>query len=95
MTPDAAAEILNRVDRVLEQQHNFERRLDVQDSTLGELRSTSQRVEDQVAKTNGRVKDLELWRASLQGAMHAVGWVPPLATAVAGAVIGAVATHLF
>lgn len=46
------------------------------------------------AATNGRVRTLELWRASVEGARAALSWRLPVALAVFGAVAGAVASAL-
>lgn len=52
-------------------------------------------IENHVRLTNGRVTELEKWKARLDGAKEAVGWVPPLAIGMACATVGAVAGHFF
>lgn len=63
-------------------------RLDAQDEVLSEIKTHT-------AETNGRVRKLELWQAQVLGAKAAVSWIPPAVTAMAAAVVGAVAAHYF
>lgn len=62
-------------------------RLDAIERRLGELG-------DQVARTNGRVSTLELWRARLEGVHAAVDWVRPAVAGVVAAVASAVLVRL-
>lgn len=64
------------------------RRLDAQDRTL-------ERIEGKVDTTNGRVRDLELWKAKMEGAKWAVGWVPPLVTAAFSSGIAVLLSSIF
>jgi hypothetical protein len=50
-------------------------RLDRQDEQL-------RHIAEHVERTNGRVTGLELWRARLDGAKAAMGWVRPLVIAL-------------
>jgi len=59
------------------------------------LRKDVQDLEEQVRQTNGRVRAIELWKARLEGAKWAAGWIPPVVTASVSALIGAAAVHLF
>lgn len=61
-------------------------RLDRQDQQL-------QRIEQHAEKTNGRVAVLELWRARVEGAKTAMGWVQPLMIALGSGVAVALAEH--
>ena len=62
-------------------------RLDAIERRLGELG-------DQVARTNGRVSTLELWRARLEGAHAAADWVRPALSGVVAAVVSALLVRL-
>jgi hypothetical protein len=75
--------------------------LDVQNVILREMRQDVAEVKDDVkeakalaALTNGRVRKLELWQASVQGAKAAMGWVSPLLLGTAAAAAGALLTKL-
>jgi hypothetical protein len=75
--------------------------LDVQNVILREMRNDVAEVKDDVkeakalaALTNGRVRKLELWQASVQGAKAAMGWVSPLLIGTGAAAAGAVLTKL-
>jgi len=47
-------------------------------------------VKEHVRKTNGRVRELELWKARMEGLKAGYSWLPP----VVGGVIGAGLTKL-
>lgn len=61
-------------------------RLDKQDEKLD-------KIHEQAVKTNGRVTGLELWRARVEGAKQAYGWVPAGSIAIAAAVAGWALSH--
>lgn len=45
------------------------------------------KIRTAVEATNGSVKKLELWQATVQGAIKATGWIGPLVT---GVTVGAI-----
>lgn len=53
--------------------------------TNAEIGRALLRIEAKVSETNGRVKAIELWKARLDGAKSAMGWMQP---AVVGVVSG-------
>lgn len=57
------------------------------------------RAFDKLDMTNGRVTALDLWKAEhvaeLRGAKKAIGWVPPMITAVAASGISVLLAALF
>lgn len=54
----------------------IERRLDEIHEDVGEVKRLAE-------ATNGRVRKIELWKAKIEGGVAAVGWLPPLLTALA------------
>jgi hypothetical protein len=74
-----------------------------------EIRALSQRFDEHATRTernfsrafakldltNGRVDKIELWKAELRGAKKAVGWLPPLFTAVAASSVSVLLAALF
>jgi hypothetical protein len=75
--------------------------LDVQNVILREMREDIREIRTDAAETkqlaketNGRVRKLELWRATVEGAKAAMGWVTPLALGTTAAAAGAVLTKL-
>jgi hypothetical protein len=63
------------------------RRLDAQDEKLDDMLAEAK-------ATNGRVRKLELWQATVQGARAAMGWVSPLLLGTGAAAAGALLTKL-
>lgn len=60
------------------------------DMVLGVLREHGAqlgRIEKHAAETNGQVKELQLWRARMEGAKAALSWLPGLLTGIAGGVV--------
>jgi hypothetical protein len=53
------------------------------------------RAFDKLDLTNGRVTVIEIWKAELRGAKRAVGWLPPLTTAVAASAVSVLLAALF
>jgi hypothetical protein len=54
---------------------------------IGEVKSLAQ-------ATNGRVREVEKWRARLEGARAAVGWVLPALGTTCGAIVSGIAVYL-
>jgi hypothetical protein len=52
-------------------------------------------IEAHARITNGRVSQLELWQARMDGARQAFSWVPTLSVGVAVGLAGALVSHLF
>lgn len=69
-------------------------RLSTQDGVLGEIRDHQASTNGKVAQQERDLNDIKLWRARLEGAKVAVGWIPPFITAVAGSGIGVLLTLL-
>ena len=61
---------------------------------LSELERLMQRVHDQARLTNGRLSELERWRARIEGARAAWSWITPVASSVMAAVATAAALKL-
>lgn len=74
------------------------REIDIVLGQLAEIKAQLGRVEEHAERTNGRVSELEKWRAYMQGAKWALSWLPTLATGViSGCVVvavGAVIAHI-
>jgi hypothetical protein len=66
--------------------------LDVQNVILREMREDIRDVKELAASTNGRVRKLELWQATVQGAKAAMGWVSPLVIGTGAAAAGVLLT---
>lgn len=52
---------------------------------LDDMKDDLNEIKTQVKATNGRVTNLELWKARLEGATWATSWVPRILTAVVSA----------
>jgi hypothetical protein len=68
--------------------------LDTQNVILREMRDDIKETKQYAAETNGRVRKLELWQASVQGARAAMGWAGPLLISLASVGAGAVLAKL-
>jgi hypothetical protein len=68
--------------------------LDTQNVILREMRDDIKETKQYASETNGRVRKLELWQASVQGARAAMGWVGPLMIGTGAAAAGAALTKL-
>jgi hypothetical protein len=73
--------------------------LDVQNVILREIRTDISEIRTDAAEakqfaseTNGRVRKLELWQATVQGAKAAMGWVSPLVIGTGAAAAGVLLT---
>jgi hypothetical protein len=73
--------------------------LDVQNVILREMREDIREIRTDAAdttmlatETNGRVRKLELWQATVQGAKAAMGWVSPLVIGTGAAAAGVLLT---
>jgi hypothetical protein len=73
--------------------------LDVQNVILREMREDIREIRADAAdtkmlakETNGRVRKLELWQATVQGAKAAMGWVSPLVIGTGAAAAGVLLT---
>ena len=64
-------------------------------SELREVSQTLERIERKVDETNGRVRSLELWKARMEGAKWAVGWIPPIATSAFSAGLSVLLYSIF
>lgn len=62
---------------------------------LSEIHEDINEVKVLAKETNGRVRTLELWRAKVEGAKWAVGWVPPMATAAAASGLSVLLSAIF
>jgi hypothetical protein len=76
--------------------------LDVQNVILREMREDIREIRTDAAdtkmlakETNGRVRKLELWQATVQGAKAAMGWVSPLVIGTGAAAAGVLLTKYF
>ena len=71
------------------------RRMDGQDAHMEEQTRRLGRIEEQVARTNGRVTKLEQWKAFRDGVVAGRSWIEPLLVAiVSGGVVGAIVALL-
>jgi hypothetical protein len=63
--------------------------LEIQNVILREMRDDLKQTKTYASETNGRVRKLELWQASVQGARAAMGWIGPLLISLASVGAGA------
>lgn len=63
-------------------------------AVLEDVRDDVRETKEQVKLTNGRVTELEKWRARFEGALAVIGWAPATGIALIGAIAGAVATAI-
>ena len=61
---------------------------------LTQLERLMQQVHEQAKLTNGRLGELERWRARIEGARAAWSWITPVASSVIAAVATAAALKL-
>jgi hypothetical protein len=68
--------------------------LDTQNVILREMRDDIKETKQYASETNGRVRKLELWQASVQGARAAMGWIGPLVISLLSVGAGALLANL-